>query len=340
MKSTQNLPVAATLLFLIATCAAQSDNGSSAQANEAWGTSECSAAFKPQAVALGVIPPSFVSPASGYGTGGVALRNRGAGSLEISGVVVPGGTVPKAAFIYWAVLTPGAAPPVTASIKVQRRFPTVSPVVVLKGAIVGVGPSPCWPAVTTITVYKAAVPIPLVATGNGLYEIKPLPGAAGSIDGSDPFLVIKPPLWEGASMVIVGFGAGTVSIYDAGLAGATFVGGAGLTYTLALPVAAPGVKTLIDNIGADGQHGPASRVGIPPFSAETTTINGFPTAGPGSGYNDSDWNGSSGFPMPELWDDTGHDITPATPAGTPALGVAIVNGADCLTPVANVVETD
>jgi hypothetical protein len=332
MKNTKNLLAAATLLAMVATCAAQSDNGASAQPNQAWGTTQCSAAIKSKP-ALGVIAPAFVFPASVYGTGGVALRNRGAGSLSISGVV----GAPKAAFIYWAVLSAGAPPAADTAIRVQRRFPGASGVAVLPGAIVGVGPSPCWPGVNTITVFRAAVPLG-IAVGNGLYEIRLLPGAAGTINGSDPFAAIVPPLVDGASMVIVGAGAGTVSIYDGGLAGATFA--AGLNYTLGLPVAAPGLRTLIDNVGADGQHGPASRLGIPPFSTERTMINGFPTAGPGSGYNDSDWNGSSGFPVPELWDDTGHDITPATPAGTPALNVVIIGAADCLTPVANVVETD
>jgi hypothetical protein len=336
-RKMQLIASTATLLLLVATSWAQSEPGAATQPAEAWGTTECSAAISPAALALGTIAPAFVARESGYGTGGVALRNRGAGSLAVSGVVVPAGALPKAAFLYWAVLTKGPAPAATAQIRIQRRFPLpVSPVVPLVGAIIGVGPAPCWPIVNTITVYKAAVPIPAVATGNGLYEITRL--AAGTVDGSDPFLAIKPPLWDGASMVIVGNGVGTVSIYDAGLAGATF--GAGLTYTLALPLPAPGVRTLIDNIGADGQHGPASRLANPPFSVENTAINGFPTAGPASGYNDSDWNGSSGFPMPELWDDTGHDITPAAPKGTPVLNINIVNGADCLTPVANVVEED
>jgi len=45
------------------------------------------------------------------------------------------------------------------------------------------------------------------------------------------------------------------------------------------------------------------------FTSEITTIGGPAFAGPGSAYWDSDWNGSSGLPVPELWDDTGPDIT-------------------------------
>ena len=83
----------------------------------------------------------------------------------------------------------------------------------------------------------------------------------------------------------------------------------------------------------------AARTSI--VAKETTTINGLAVAGPGSAYNDSDWNGSAGYPLPQLWDDTGHNVTAASPRGTTRLNVTFkTNSAtpDCLTPVANVVE--
>jgi hypothetical protein len=59
-------------------------------------------------------------------------------------------------------------------------------------------------------------------------------------------------------------------------------------------------------------------------------------AGPGSLLNlTGDWNGSSGFPLPQLWDDTGHFVV--LPTTTSTLSVAFAAPADCLTPVANVV---
>lgn len=290
---------------------------------------------------LPTVRPDEVFQESGYSTGGVSLRNRGAGGIEISGVHAP----VMAAYIYWAVITPGPPTPPVSSIMVQRVYPTKSAVVILPGVPVGSGPPPCW-AGAVITVFKAPVPL-AIANGNGLYNVTVLKGTGADVSGSDPWLnPPKPVLFEGASMVLVGAGAGTVSIYDVGLAGATFTSNVGLTYTLALPVPALGRRTLIDNIGADGQHGgpPHTRSAIPSVSDETTTINGIAFAGLGSPYNDSDWNGSSGFPVAELWDDTGHDITAATPAGTPALNVLIFNGGaapgDCLTPVANIVEED
>lgn len=48
----------------------------------------------------------------------------------------------------------------------------------------------------------------------------------------------------------------------------------------------------------------------------SSVFNGHAVTGPGSAYNNSDWNGSAGYPLPRPWDDTGHNITAATPSGT------------------------
>jgi len=175
-----------------------------------------------------------------------------------------------------------------------------------------------------------------VATGNGLYKVTLKPGASGTTSGADPWVAAPLPLFEGASIVLVGTGTGNVAVYDSGLSGSTF--NTSLSYSLILPTTATGSLTLWDNIGADGQQG-KSRTSI--VAKETTTINGLAVAGPGSAYNDSDWNGSAGYPLPQLWDDTGHNVTAASPRGTTRLNVTFkTNSAtpDCLTPVANVVE--
>ena len=276
-----------------------------------------------------------------YGTGGVGLRNRAAGAIGVSGVLTP----VKAAYIYWAVITKGAAPAADKTIKLQRLSPTpASAVISVAGTLIGTGPSPCWTPVTnTISVYRGAVPL-TVANGNGLYQVTLLAGASGTTAGADPWLSYTPPLFEGASLVIVGTGVAgqRVEIYDNGFAGTTFQGNTGLSYTLTLPTASTGKLTLLDNIGADGQEG-ASRLSKPGNGDEQTTINGVHIAGPGSNAIDSDWNGSSAKPLPLLWDDTGHDITVATPKGTTALNVDVyITGSpatvDCMTTVANVVE--
>jgi hypothetical protein len=335
-----SLILPALLLITLLATTASSSAADTRQNAECSTTDSFTGALLSPSVNLGNIPPFRVFKNASYGTGGVALRNRGAGGISISGVVAP----VQAAYVYWAVIQPNKAASV---ITLKRLFPGVAGPVNLPGVVVGGGPVPCpWPG-GQIIVFRAQIPGG-IAIGNGLYEVSLLAGAAGTVNGSDPWTPpILLPLWEGASIVMVGQPSlaahpGLVSIYDRGLAGSTFVSGVGLAYNLVLPVATPGNRTLIDNIGADGKHVfGASRLAAPALTSEITTVGGPPFAGPGSAYWDSDWNGSSGLPVPELWDDTGHDITVLGP-GLIALPVTVTqpSGADCLTPVVNVVEED
>jgi hypothetical protein len=318
--------------------------------NETYGTTAYSEApdltSDAVTVSVPIIKPSVLEGKASYATGGVSLRNRGAGNISVSGLVGP----PRVTFIYWAVISLGATPPPAKSIEIQRLNPApASPAAVLNGAAIGVGPAPCWgPQGSVITVFRAVVP-PAISTGNGSYQVTLLKGAGGLVNGADPWLGVPVlPLFEGASLVMIGNGVGTVSVYDIGFSGKTFAPNPNpFNYVLALPVRPSGKRMLLDNIGADGQHvSTTSRLDVTSLSDETTTINGFPIAGPGSDYVDSDWNGSSGLPLPELWDDTGHNITIVSQdaAGAPAnLNISIHSAlapADCLTPVANVVEED
>ena len=329
----------AIIVALVAACAsccalAQVEND---QAQSNFGTSWALGVQVPGAQALPSLDPSpeanSATAASsahfGYATGGTALRNRATGTISISGVQAP----VVAAYLYWAVITKGAPPSAATKLSVVRLFPGSAATATLTGTPVGTGKPPCWPPTDRITVFRAQVPTSLV-TGNGQYEVRLLSGAGGSTASGDPWAsTVTPPLWEGASLVVVGQGNGTVVIYDVGLAGATFT--STLSYSLTLPKAIAGGVTLWDNIGADGQIGQSRRA----FAAEKiTTINGVRIAGTGSAYVSTDWGGSSGLPIPQLWDDTGHDISAAARAGTTSLAVHFTSPNDCLTPVANVVQ--
>ncbi len=308
-----------------------------------WGTSDAPTAndsgFETELPAALSAHATYTS--AQYATGGVGLRNRGTGGIGITGAITP----VKAAFLYWAVITSGAAKAPDTQMKLQRLSPTpASAVTTLTGTLIGTGGSPCWTG-SLISVFRAVVPL-TVATGNGFYQVTLLSGAGGSTAGGDPWVGTPVlPLFEGASLVIVGSGPSTsrVVIYDSGLAGKTFHGNPGLSYTLTLPVAATGKLTLFDSIGADGQEG-VSRTAKSGLADEHTHINGVDVAGPSSFFNDGDWNGSSGKPIPQLWDDVGHDITSSTPSGTKTLDIAIGNAGessyDCMTPVANVVQEE
>jgi hypothetical protein len=285
---------------------------------------------------LGDIASFRVFGSAQFATGGVGLRNRPGGTIEVSGVVKP----VKATYLYWAVITQGAAPDRVRSLRIRRLHPTPSAAAVVDGTTVGTGASPCWGGNRT-TVFRAAVPRS-IANGNGTYSVALNADAGGSTAGGDPWAGSPLPAWEGASLVVVGTGSDKVAIYDRKLAGKTFHGDPGLRYDLLLPTGAAGSsRALFHSIGADGQRG-ESLEAIPPAAREVTTVNGVAVAGPGSAGRNGDWNGDAAAPLGQLWDDTGHDITDALQAGGAAqLRIRITAsgpGSDCLVPVANVVS--
>ena len=297
----------------------------------------------PKTAAPGVRPASTISgpiSASGvftkaqYATGGAGLRNRAGAGIEISGVVGP----VRTAYLYWAFITNGTPPSADAKMTISRRLPGPVTSATVQGFSIGTGPSPCWGG-TQVTVYRASVPTTL-ANGNGQYDISLQPGASGATTGDDPWTgTTVYPLAEGISLVIIGTGTQTVGLFDKGLAGHTFglTQGDVFTYTLHLPVASGGGRAvLLDSLGADGQGG-RGRAQTQALTGEVTTINGVVVAGSGGLDLDSDWNGSAALPLPSLWDDSGHDITSAAPAGTTALNVSVATKSDCLVPVANIV---
>ena len=277
---------------------------------------------------LAVINPSEVWSNANFQSGGTGMRNQRRGAIMINGVV-PGGVAPIVrANLYWAIIT-SSATLTTAQIRmnINRQWPTTTAKpasLTLNGTIIGQAPQPCWTG-TTISVLKADV-TPVV-TGNGLYRIQVFAG--GSYAGGDPWnSPVVLPLQEGASLVVIYPQNGAItSVYDRGLT--TMFSGV-LNYTLALPFSAGAVK--IDLAGADGQYGGGRTAGL---AGETTTINGV-HVGDTSAWADSLWNGKSGLPLPQLWDNDGRRVQ--LPAVTSSLDVTHTAGGDCLVPVVNTVS--
>lgn len=276
-------------------------------------------------VAAGAVATTNTYTNAQYATASVALRNRAGGLISLSGVAKP----VKAAFLYWAVIDNGSALASEKTVTLTTGPGAPTP---LKGKLVGTGPSPCWGG-TNINVYKATVPSRVVSD-NGTYQVTLSDGSFGSATGGDPWVEAPSyPLWDGASLVVVGTGSSRVSLFDKGLAGNTFT--SSFSYTLQLSGAARS-PVLFESIGADGQIG-ISRSATAGVPGKTTTINGVSVAGPGSTIGDSDYDGRAGSPLPLLWDDAGHDISAAA-SGATSLRVAIGNTGDCATPVVNVVQ--
>ena len=327
-------------IALIAICGALTLTTVQAQTNPKWlGTNKSGFTHGNAPKPNFSIPPTFSYTGASYGTGGVALRNRIKGDINISGVT--GST--QAAWLYWAVLfgsTPTAAQLKKASeVTLQREFPLGAPTGgQVTGTVIGVGIDPCWGSAGS-WVFRAPVST-AVATGNGIYRVILPPVDTGLSDGEDPWDGnVVYPLAEGASLVIVGTGTQTVGLYD-GFAAVVWFGGdtVNLAYQLPAPVT---LQALLDNIGFDGQIGDSRSPGT---SNETTTATGSPSgtvyavAGPGGSVTNSDWDGSSGWPLPQLWDDTGHDITPAIAASDTAVTVTYTSVEDCLGEVAAVIS--
>lgn len=320
---------------------------SAQEADGTWGSAKPGRVARP---AASTVSPSQVYQNAGFASAGVALRNRGAGTIALSGV---NGDI-QAAWLYWAVITKGTPKKANTSVKLSSFFPAPGgATITVDGSVIGSGPSPCWLGDTT-TVYRGAVDTSILSAGhgNGLFQITLNKGASGVTDNSDPFAVLKNgkpnsplPEMEGASLVVVGSGSGTVAIYDEGFAGQMFIASSGFGYSLTLPLNPKRASTvLFAEIGADGQLFSGDLNPDPGIANKLTTINGVPVAGTGASDPLPDWDGLVGVPLPQLWDDSEHDVTTAAAGGSAAMAVQISGGAaasggsDCLVTVANVVE--
>ena len=318
------------LLCLLLAGSAAAKSGSDAQR---WGRPPAATTLAAPRVTvdLGRIAPTFRFDNASVAVGAVGLRNRGQGGISISGVSTP----MKRAFAYWAVITNGPPTAAAANISIKRGVAN-GPFTNIAGTAIGSGPSPCWRG-DRVTVFRGAIPLSL-ASGNGLYLILLRPGANESTAGESPWEASDPPLFEGVSIVLVGSGNSTVTVYDRGFAGEMFFGD--LLYRLNSPVSVANAREVVlHNIGGDGQTGVGVR-DIAATAGEVTTLNGRRIAGPGSPAGSGDWNGNVAAPLPQLWDTTAHEVTAAAKAGsTPTiLPFTIKAPDDCLVTVANVLS--
>jgi hypothetical protein len=264
------------------------------------------------------VPTTFanVDIRGGYVAAGVGLRNRGAGTIALSGI--PAGATVHSAYLFWSVLG-GAAEP--ANFK-NGRFKGSA----ITGLRVGSGGSPCWNSVTTGYAYRANVTS--LVTGNGNYALSGF--ASGVATGADPFSTAEiPPLAEGASLVVLYSKASypltrvTISNGYGLVSTAT-----GLTTTMPFGFAAtnPVGQVRTTFIGADGQRN---------FAEPASTINGV-------GVSQADWDGTD-RPVPaysqgNLWDtDTVNTVNLVKPGNTSAT-VKVAGGPDCLVWVAQVLS--
>lgn len=264
--------------------------------------------------------PSFTHTGTKHVANGVALRNRTSGWIHLRGV--PSGSTVVAAYLYWN-FSDGSA-----------SGSGVSPVLFngnrINGSKTADNADPCWGMAGNHT-YRATVTSLIPVTNpNQDYEVVPLFAGNTSTTGQDPWSPTETQVrrLEGATLVVVyrnaATGGNSVFIYDA-LSGSMFSSPS--TFTLNHPgISGVGLFTMS---GADGQRGGGHDNSA---SNETGSFNGTQISGPLVAA--SDWDGSAGLPLPQLWDVHTHRVSLSGTFST----VGYTSGGDCLVPVVFIIQ--
>jgi hypothetical protein len=250
----------------------------------------------------------------GYTASGVGLRNRGAGSIYVSGV--PSGAKVVEAYLYWTIL--GNRESSSFAAGTFKGLP-------IRGIKVGQGGSPCWAGTTTGYAYRANVGS--YVTGNGWYSLKGF--ASSRHDGADPFKTsAAAPLAEGASLVVV-YDKPSYPLTQVVVAnGYGMTTGGAMTTSLPFGFAAsnPVGEFRTTFIGADGQANASE-----PFSK----VNGGDVFPP-------DWDGTD-RPIPRysqgnLWDTDTISFGRLVHPGDTSARFSVDGGPDCISWVAQVMS--
>ena len=274
---------------------------------------------------LGEIYPSWTAQNAEFVANGVALRNRSSGAIELS--CIPERRRIKKAFLYWnwaALDYP--VPGKHNSMGFWRLSPHPKAVgITVHGQKCGFGDQPGWfPPQAGYLNFTYRADVTQFVTGNGLYAIVPVSGSVGSTSGADPWK--EPPvapLLNGATLVVIFEGVGTVFIYDKAhgngnaLCSQTFWADPGARWCLVGMAAKNGYSGKLALINSDGQSSPGwdACTTHPDFTREsvkcyTPLYPPLYLSGPGSEFHNSDFNGCDGQPCPQLWDTAVHDISP------------------------------
>ncbi|RJR42608.1 MAG: DUF3344 domain-containing protein [Deltaproteobacteria bacterium] len=286
----------------------------------AWAELGYSTGIGPRNVIDVTVAPAFTLRDVKHVANGVALRNRASGWIHLRGVP-PGSTVIRA-HLYWNIsdgLVKGPASSATFNGNLVAGLKRAD------------NPDPCW-GLTGNHTYRADV-TPFVPRNNpnqdylfALQKPDPL-----TTSGENPWTLAPVPtlLTEGATLIVTyrhpekTIGA-IVNIYDA-FSGTMF----STSGTFTLTHAALSGGGLFTMTGADGQRG-GGHDNV--FSNETGTFNGAQFSGPTVAA--SDWDGSTGLPLTQLWDVHTHIVQLNGTSST----VAYTGVGDCLVPVAFVIQ--
>jgi len=300
-----------------------------ALAAQGWGQDgmlDASSAVSPEVTVSIKVPPSFLFSGVNHVANGVALRNRCGGTISLRGIP-PASTI-KSAILYWNYMNGSAVGASTDTEMFNGKRVT--------GTKVADQPDLCWGTNGDHTYRAVVAPVP-----PGDYRFTAL--TCNDSSGSNPSITGSrgPVVWDGASLIVTYRDASTcsdrVAIFDR-LAGASNSNAGPHSFSVkmdtgtATPFSGSGLYT---QVGADGQTG-QSFANSSPSGIGTDEIDTFDNSiltGPGGKYPQSDWDGSNGWPMPQLWDTHTLDVDfNGTSTNTDTTAVT----ADCIAAVAYV----
>lgn len=245
----------------------------------------------------------------GVATGGVGLRNRSQGTIQLTGL--PAGAVVTRAVLTWGVLYSGATP---------RDTITFDGTEVGANVAADISGTLCWGDSSTI---GYAADVTSLVDGNGSYVVSEPVRGITRVDSS-PFGVL--PYTDGASLVVfyVGGGANSQVIgdftYDTNTAG-------GIVRTFS-GVSSVGLGGRLTMAGPDGQNNGGEAFGV---------------TGSGGLALTNTWDGSvlqdgPSFSIGNLWDNDTYDVSSVLPSGQSSLEVRHTGGTDCIGLSAAVLE--
>jgi len=246
----------------------------------------------------------------------VALRNKTSGTIHLRGI--PKESKVLSAKLYWNYLLNSGT----------RPFEKISfDGNILAGELVNKTQDPCWADVDVSLTYVTDVTEIVASYSPNLNQnykfgfFPPYPSISNT--GNNPWNYEPQKIrTEGATLIVVyddGQETGPLYIYDKFGKNAMFWGSASFSWENQ----APG-RGLFTMIGADGQLGHTDEKGY---------FDGNPMSGSDASTN-SDWDGSDGWPLTQLWDTHTHCVDMEKRTST----VKYNAKGDCLVPVAFVVD--
>ena len=271
------------------------------------------------------INPSLILSGVSHAANGTALRYRCSGTIPLRGI--QSGSEVTGALLYWTFMDDKTIGAATNTALFNGNL--------IKGAKVADNPDLCWASAGTHS-YRADV-ADFIAPGNPAQDYVFTASNCVNSSGENPWLTESDPgtvLQEGAALVVFYKNRFTVHnrtfVYDA-LSG-TAVAAADTSSTIQLSHPNIDGSGLLTLVGADGQTGFSFN---DEGSHETTTLNGDLIAGPGGIFPNSDWDGMTGWPMPQLWDVHSYQVDNLS--GTSSV-LTYFSPDDCFAPVTLIIE--